>query len=280
MSVRRRAVDEAMLALESLADKLGRRMENAALAERLLRAEKLAGLGLMAGGVGHALNNPLTAVLGFAELIADTSDEVRVKADAGMIVREALRMRQTVDLLRDFRRPEVREDELIELQELVRAMGEECRERLEKRGGELVVRTESGVPAICGSRGRLRQMLEHLLNNAAQAVASAGAGREQAIRVVVSCDGSFVHMVVSDTGPGFSEPGRVFDPFYTTRRPGEGAGLGLNICYGIVREHGGEISAFNLHPSGAAVAVELPVAKIATEKNEGAAESVLQVVND
>ena len=72
-------------------------MENAALAERLMRAEKLAGLGQLAGGVAHALNNPLTAVLGFAELIANTTEEARVKEDAAIIVREALRMRQTVE---------------------------------------------------------------------------------------------------------------------------------------------------------------------------------------
>jgi len=280
MSVRRRAVDEAMLAPEALAVKLGRRMENAALAERLLRAEKLAGLGLMAGGVAHALNNPLTAVLGFAELIADTSDEVRVKTDAGMIVREALRMRQTVDLLRDFWRPSLRSDEPVAMPELVRELTEECREKLEKRGVKLVVQAESDVPLVCGSRGRLRQMLEHLLNNAAEAVASERTAKGHAIRVIVSCDGRFVHVVVSDTGPGFSEPGRVFDPFYTTRLPGVGAGLGLSICYGIVREHGGEISAFNLHPSGAAVAVELPVGEIAAGKKTDVAESVVHAVSD
>ena len=97
MSVRRSVLAEALEPLEALALKVERAMENAALAERLLRAEKLAGLGLMAGGMAHALNNPLTAVLGFAELIADTTGEARVKEDAEIIVREALRMRETVE---------------------------------------------------------------------------------------------------------------------------------------------------------------------------------------
>jgi len=205
---------------------------------------------------------------------------VRVKTDAGMIVREALRMRQTVDLLRDFWRPSLRSDEPVAMPELVRELTEECREKLEKRGVKLVVQAESDVPLVCGSRGRLRQMLEHLLNNAAEAVASERTAKGHAIRVIVSCDGRFVHVVVSDTGPGFSEPGRVFDPFYTTRLPGVGAGLGLSICYGIVREHGGEISAFNLHPSGAAVAVELPVGEIAAGKKTDVAESVVHAVSD
>jgi C4-dicarboxylate-specific signal transduction histidine kinase len=78
-----------------------------------------------------------------------------------------------------------------------------------------------------------------------------------------------VHVIVSDTGPGFRQPGRAFDPFYTTRQPGEGTGLGLSICYGIVREHGGEISAFNLHPTGAAVVLELPVGDFFVEDFAG-----------
>ncbi len=70
-----------------------------------------------------------------------------------------------------------------------------------------------------------------------------------------------VQVIVSDTGPGFKEPGRVFDPLYTASQVEEGTGVGLSVCYGIVREHGGEISAFNLHPHGAAVVVELPLAE-------------------
>jgi C4-dicarboxylate-specific signal transduction histidine kinase len=121
---------------------------------------------------------------------------------------------------------------------------------------------------VRGSKERLRQVLEHLLNNAAQAIATARPreeGEEHAIRVTLSQDAQAVHVIVSDTGPGFREPGRVFDPFYTTKGPEQGAGLGLSICYGIVREHGGEISAFNLHPHGAAVLVELPVRAVVEE---------------
>jgi signal transduction histidine kinase len=264
----RRAVEEALEPLEALAVKLGRAMENAELAERLLRAEKLAGLGLLAGGVAHALNNPLTAVLGFAELIADTSDEGRVKRDAKTIVREALRMRETVNLLLEFWRPAMRQDEAVEVSELLRELARECREKLENRGVRLVVQVGDGETVVRGSRDRLRQVLEHLMNNAAQAVAETEAPLGgHVIRLSVSREEEMVHVIVSDTGKGFSEPGRVFDPLYTTR--GAGAGLGLSICYGIVREHGGEISAYNLHPQGATVVVELPVGEIFAEKNSG-----------
>ncbi|WP_433984597.1 ATP-binding protein [Tunturiibacter empetritectus] len=87
-------------------------------------------------------------------------------------------------------------------------------------------------------------------------------------------DGRRVHLIVSDTGPGFREPGRIFDPIYTMQEAGDGAGMGLSLCYSIVQEHGGEISAFNMHPHGAAVAVEMPVRMAAEKKSVVAEEGV------
>ena len=249
--------------IELLAGRLAMSMESRMMSERLLRAEKLAGLGQLAGGVAHALNNPLTAVLGFAELIAESSDEERVRQDADTIRTEALRMRDTVQRLTEFWRPPVVVNESVEISAIVEELGTACMATLKKRGVELVVTSDEGMPAVRGSGDRLKQVMEHLLNNAAQAIEDAGE-REggHAIRITVSHDETSVNVIVSDTGTGFEEPGRVFDPFYTTREPGDGDGLGLSMCYGIVREHGGEISAFNLHPHGAAVVVELPAGAV------------------
>ena len=268
MFVPRKEVVDAMAPLEALALKLGRAMENAALAERLLRAEKLAGLGLLAGGVAHALNNPLTAVMGFAELIADTTQDAWVERDARTIVQEAQRMRETVESLLNFWRPGDQSDEMVRMTVLVEELAAACQRMLENRGVRLVVEVGEDVPAVRGNKEKLRQVMEHLLNNAAQAIASSpsnDAGLEPVIRVTVSHDGRGLQVIVSDTGPGFRQQGRAFDPFYTTRQPGEGMGLGLSICYGIVRELGGEISAFNLHPRGAAVVLELPVGEFFVE---------------
>lgn len=284
--VNAQAIGAAMAPLEALAVKLARTIESASLAERLLRSEKLAGLGQLAGGVAHELNNPLTAVLGFAELIAESSTEPRIREDADTIIREALRMKETVESLLNFWRPVTLLDEPVDLEVLLAELAKDCQHKLAERGVKLVVETSEGMPTVRGNRDRLRQVLEHLLNNASQAIA-AGKDRRRTgegprlgtvamrgmtlprgaddgdlastIRLTVSHDGQTMHLIVSDTGPGFRDPARAFDPFYTTRQPGEGAGLGLSTCYGIVREHGGEISAFNLHPHGAAVVVELPV---------------------
>jgi signal transduction histidine kinase len=258
----------AMGPIETLADRLAGAMANEALAERLLRTEKLAGLGQLAGGVAHALNNPLTAVLGFAELIAETSNEPRVRKDAGTILLEARKMSETVQRLVDFWRPAAAANEAVDVAAIVEGLASDCGATLQERGVRLQVAVADGEYTVRGSKNRLRQMLEHLLNNAAQAIATARPreeGEEHAIRVALSHDAQAVQVIVSDTGPGFREPGKVFDPFYTTRGPEQGAGLGLSICYGIVREHDGEISAFNLHPHGAAVVVELPVRTVVEE---------------
>jgi signal transduction histidine kinase len=256
-----------------------------------MRAERLAGLGMLAGGMAHALSNPLTAVLGFAELIAGSTGEPRVKADAEIIVREALRMRQTVETLLEFRRPGVQGDGAVDLMGMVRELAVECGDKLESRGIRLVVQSDGEVPSVSGSRHRLRQLLEHLLNNAAQAltgVRGVKTEEEMVIRMSLSSlgswaddvlgrDGRRVHLIVSDTGPGFREPGRMFDPFQTLQDSGDSVGMGLSLCYSIVQEHGGEISAFNLHPHGAAVAVELPVVRAAGKKSVGADGSARRV---
>jgi signal transduction histidine kinase len=150
----------------------------------------------------------------------------------------------------------------VDVAELVCEVAGACVEKLESRGVRLVVQTGDETVAVRGNRDRLRQMMEHLLNNAAQALAgvdSAQGDEEGVIRISVGRDGALVHLIVSDTGPGFREPEKVFDAM--------GAG-GLSVCYGIVRAHGGEIRAFNLHPNGAGVAVELPVVDCGLKKSE------------
>ncbi|WP_158911723.1 MULTISPECIES: sensor histidine kinase [Acidobacteriaceae] len=270
MSLRRQTVEETISPLEALAVKLGRAIESAEMVEQLQQAEKMAGFGMLANGVAHELSSPLTAVLEFAEQIAETAKESRVQANAKTIVNEALRMQQTVQELVNFGQSRTRIDEPVELVGLLRELAAECEEKLESRGVLLVVDAEDDVRAVRGDGDALRQVLEHLLNNSAQAIDSIGdeAEREREIRVSVSHDANSVQMIVSDTGPGFEEPGRVFDPL------GPGVGMGLGICYGIVHEHGGEISAFNLHPYGAAVMVELPLGAVSAQNFSGATREV------
>lgn len=257
-SARPGALAEALFPLEGLAARMARSIENVALAEKMLRSERLAGLGRMAGGVAHAVSSPLTAVIGFAELIANTTAEARVRSDAATILREAHRIRQTVDSLVEFgRRPSDEQVGAVELMTVVRALVVECSAKLESRGIGLIVHVTGQEPVVRGSRPKLREMLEHLLNHASQAVGEAQpAGDSHLIRISVSRVRDSGHLVVSHTGRRFSEPRAVFDPFGAEAQE---QALGLLHCHAIVRDLAGEIRAFNLHPRGAAIAVELPI---------------------
>ena len=267
-SKRPASLERALAPLEALAARLGAAMEANTTAERLLRAEKLAGVGQLAAGVAHALNNPLTAVLGFADLIAETASEAHIRKDAGIILAEATRMQATVQRLVDLSQPARLPDRTLDLSSLLVEVADACEANLAERG-ILLEREGLDLPAsVLGSRDQLREMLEQLLNNAAQAIAlyrqrSVGEDEKDIVRIALVHDGRMVRVLVSDTGTGFAEPGRAFDPFYTTRGPEQGAGLGLSICYGIVREHRGEIHAFNREPHGATVVMEFPVQQAA-----------------
>ena len=265
---RRLAVSERVLQpLELLAQKLGRAADVAQMSERLARAEKMAGLGQLARGVAHELNNPLTAVLGFAELIVATTGEQRVREDAVAIAGQAMRMRDTVGSLLRFWRPTAQKDITVDLGEMLRGLVEAVEPKMRRRGVRLELQVEGDACCVRGDEERLRELFEHLLDNAVQAVAGRGE-RDRSIRVSVTGTEPLLRVVVTDSGAGFVEAARVFEPFYTVKRPGGGPGTGLAVSYNIVREHGGEISAVNVHPHGAAVVVELPVAKTVVDMGE------------
>lgn len=279
MTVQRRTVEEAIPPLELLVMKLERALEDTARIDQLVKAEKLSGAEFPVSGVAHAhaLSNPLTAVLGFAELIAETTNETRVRSDAERIIEEAHRMRQTLQDLLNFGRVGTPLDEAVNIGSMVREMMSECEEKLKNRGVRLSVQVEDELPPVHGNGDRLRQVVEQLLNNSAQAIAASGnedAEREHEIRISVCRDQSSVQMIVSDTGPGFKDPSRVFDSLYIAPQSDESKGMGLSICYEIVREHGGEISAFNLHPHGAAVMIELPAGEVLGQHFSGLAREV------
>jgi two-component system, NtrC family, sensor kinase len=261
-----------LLPLETLVAKLAIAIENTMLTQRLLRSEKLAGLGQLAGGVAHELNNPLTVVMGYSELMSDATDVAEMRAQAGIIHKESLRMKDIVESLVRFWRPAANNSQQVNLTQTLRDIYRLRSAELERRGIHFEMVLPPTLPEIAGNSDQLKQVFLQLLNNAVEAFASldaierakvAAAGGTQPpepkILIDVSFDDTKLHILFSDTGPGFRDPHRVFDPFFTTKQPGEGTGLGLSICYGIVREHQGEINAFNLHPFGAAVVVDLPL---------------------
>ncbi|MGB7169458.1 MAG: ATP-binding protein [Acidobacteriaceae bacterium] len=248
---------EDALPLELLVARIGAAREHQALLRQLLQSERLAGLGQLAGGVAHELNNPLTVVTGYAELMAE--DENSPDRDQALVIlNEARRMKQIIESLMRFRKASATGKAPLAVELLLRDIDKLARHELESAGIELELRIAREVPRVKADGEQMRQVFLQITRNAIASLQEVPMGNQRRLRVEVVPIGSRVQITFADNGPGFVEPARVFDPFFTTRQPGEGVGLGLSICYSIVREHGGTITAENLRPRGAAVVIDLP----------------------
>jgi len=249
---------EDVLPLELLVARIGTAREHQMLLRRLLQAERLAGLGQLAGGVAHELNNPLTVVTGYAELMADSTGATRDQAT--VILNEARRMKQIIESLIRFRKasPGVRVP--VSLEVLLADVERLARHDLEGAHIDLRLRLPHDLPPVKADGDQIRQVFLQVVKNAIGSLNESRDGLDRRIVLEAAPMGDHVQVTISDNGPGFADPARAFDPFYTTRHQGEGMGLGLSICYSIIREHGGQISALNVAPHGAAVVIELPAA--------------------
>jgi two-component system NtrC family sensor kinase len=247
-----------LMPLELLVARIGSAREHALLLRRLMQSERLAGLGQLASSVAHELNNPLTAVTGYAELLAESQD-AEVGERAGIILNEARRMKKIVESLVRFRKltPAGRSPVSVEL--LLRDIEKLARHDLESARVELELRIAKELPRAMGDGEQIRQVFLQLVRNASIALEELPENEPRRLMVDVSRKGNCVRTAFTDNGPGFPDPSRAFDPFLTTRHSGEGVGLGLSLCYSIVHEQGGEISAENVPPRGARVTVDLPM---------------------
>ncbi len=250
---------EDVLPLELLASRVGAAREQQMLLRRVFQAERLAGLGQLAGGMAHELNNPLTVVTGYAELMAD--NEGAVRDQAVVILNEARRMKQIIDSLVRFRKASPVNRESLSIEVVLRDIEKLLRPELERERVQCQMLIPQQLPEIRADGDQIRQVFLQVAKNAIASMDAANGDLDRRLIVEAAADSHCVQITFSDNGPGFKNPARAFDPFYTTREQGEGMGLGLSICYSIIREHGGEISAVNLLPRGAAVVIELPAAE-------------------
>ncbi len=219
---------------------------------QLLQAEKLSAIGQLVAGVAHELNNPLTSVIGYAQLVEDelrsASSEAPLRSpgdlarDLRRIAEESERAARIVRNLLAFARRQTAERAPQDVADLVGRVLALRAYEFRLNGIELETSFETGLPRVLADSGQLQQALLNLVLNAEQAMRGRNPRR---LRIVAryAADAAAVELSVSDTGHGISEENlrRIFDPFFTTRDVGEGTGLGLSICYGIVRDHGGQI---------------------------------------
>lgn len=243
-----------MSKLELLANDLGVAIERTYLQRELVRQEKLVGIGQLVAGMAHELNNPLTAVLGYSEILNDAVDP-QVRQQASVIQRESLRMKRIIENLVRFAKQEPGDTKLLALkttlQETLKLWGYQAR----SRGVNLEIDLDQELPMVRFDEAQMKQVLLNVLSNAFDAVEG---NRDKKVSVQAKVSHGLVNLTVRDSGNGFADPDRVFDPFFSTKGVGKGSGLGLSVCYGIVKQHGGDIRAHNLEPNGACITIELP----------------------
>jgi two-component system NtrC family sensor kinase len=213
----------------------------------------------LVSGVAHEVNNPLTAIMGFADLLQSNPElPETAREELGIIMQEAQRTKVIVQNLLSFARKMPAQREPLELNEIVRRTLQLRAYDFSRHGVELVEQLDSDVPAVMGDPHQLQQVVLNIINNAYDAVRETG--RPGQIVVTTGAAPGYAAISVRDSGAGITHPERIFDPFFTTKEVGKGTGLGLSICYGIVREHGGEVLCRNNHDGpGATFTVRLPM---------------------
>jgi PAS domain S-box-containing protein len=231
------------------------------LEEQLIQAEKLAAMGQMLAGVAHELNNPLTAILGVTELLRDqeTADE-NTKRQLELTHRQARRAARIVQNLLEFSRPAAPQKKPVDVNTLVERTLQLHEHSLRRNNVQVDFQCQTDLPPVIGDANQLIQVFLNLISNAEHAIREVReTGR---IQLRIGRIGGHISLTVQDDGVGILPEAlpRLFDPFYTTKRPGGGTGLGLSICMSIVREHGGSIDVETLPAGGTAFTVYLPVA--------------------
>ena len=233
--------------------------EERLMQERLLQSEKMVSVGQLVSGVAHELNNPLTGIMGFAQLLLARDLDERTKRDVGTIHTEAERASKIVQNLLSFARRKRAEKELANLNVLLERVLELRIYDLRVKNIELELDLDPKLPETMVDTDQIQQVFLNVIINAEQAMLTGG--ERGTLKVRSRQENDVIRLSFQDDGPGLDQETlrRIFDPFFTTKDTGEGTGLGLTLSYGIIDEHGGRIWAESQPGHGATFTIELPI---------------------
>lgn len=257
-----RQLQDALQELENTQQELNARISAQQAAEsRLIQTTKLAAVGEMAAGVAHELNNPLTTVVGFSELVLDSLPlDSPNRNDLEVVLREARRARDVVRRLLDFSRQSETIRIRADINEIVLDVLSLMQHLFYINGIEIETNYENNLPWVSIDRNQMKQVFLNLLHNALNAMPKGGV---LAVNTNNQARYGKPHVCVSikDNGMGISPEilSRIFEPFFTTRAGQGGTGLGLSVTYGIVAEHGGAIEVESTLGAGSTFTVLLPI---------------------
>jgi two-component system NtrC family sensor kinase len=228
---------------------------------QLLQSEKLSAVGQFVAGVAHELNNPLTSVIGFSELLQATSTNAKEKDHLNHIVRNAIRCHKIVHSLLGFSRQHEPERKPLRLNDVADAVIEIVAYDMRVNNVALVREYDPNLPMLLGDSHQLQQVVLNIMSNARQALESFRRDGQITLRTGTTDDRVWIRII--DNGPGISAENlkKIFDPFFTTKPQGKGTGLGLSLSYGIVQEHRGTIRAESQPGIGTEFILEFPIAE-------------------
>jgi len=233
-----------------------------------LRTAQMAAIGELAAGVAHEVNNPITGIINFAQLLLDDSEKDSLQAELlDRIVNEGERIALIIKNLLSFARESERDNEPIEIAEVITKSLSLIEHQFKKDGIKLYKNFSGESCQIFGNFTQLQQVILNLLSNARFALNERYPGSDDNKKIEISCypfikeaGKPVIQITISDTGTGIPQGilKRLFDPFFTTKPSGKGTGLGLSISYGIIRNHGGNIKVDSIMHQYTKMIIELP----------------------
>jgi hypothetical protein len=243
--------------------------DRAELEQRLVQADKLSSIGLLAAGVAHEVNTPLAVISTYAQMLAkQVAGDSQKTVILEKIAKQTFRASEIVNSLLNFSRTSSMSFGDVSLNKVILETLSLLDHQLQKAGIMVKTEMEANLPAVHGNAGKLQQVFLNLFLNARDAMTTGGA-----LEVRTWSEGFNVKAEVADSGPGISSENlhRIYDPFFTTKAARKGTGLGLSVTYGIIQEHGGSIEVANRASGGARFHLELPVARAAARTPVNAA---------
>jgi two-component system NtrC family sensor kinase len=222
-------------------------------------ASRLASVGEMASGIAHEINNPLTAVIGFSQLLMDVDLPEEIKEDLVIIHKEAQRAAGVARNLLTFARKHAPSKQPTALNSIIEGVLSLRAYEQNVSNIQINAKLAPDLPEVMADYSQLQQVFINIVLNAEAAMLEANNGGT--LTITTQKVNHSVRVSLADNGPGISQENidRIFDPFFTTKEVGKGTGLGLSICHGIIAEHGGKLSVKSKPGSGATFIVELPI---------------------
>src|SRR5271165_5008549 len=229
------------------------------LERRLVQADKLSSIGLLAAGVAHEVNTPLAVISTYAQMLAKqiSGDDQKSKL-LEKIAKQTFRASEIVNSLLNFSRTSSTDFVELDVNRVIKETVNLIEHQLQKAAVEVQLNLDAGLPLVKANAGKLQQVFLNLFLNARDAMPFGGV-----LSVRTSADEGVAHIYVSDNGEGIAPENlaRIYDPFFTTKGAKKGTGLGLSVTYGIVREHSGSIEVESLPGKGTQFSLELPLAR-------------------